>query len=154
MFGDNKMINIFNNYTGWNYSKEFDGVVGFLENKLKRSDMWQREELNKYLSKFHCETCGGSRLKKEALAVKINDKNISEITNLSIEKVLQWFLNLEKSLSDYKKKISDKIIKEIIDRLSFLNNVGLGYLQLSRSSNTLSGGESQRIRLALSLIHI
>ena len=148
IFGDNKMINIFNNYTGWNYSKEFDGVVGFLENKLKRSDMWQREELNKYLSKFHCETCGGARLKKEALAVKINDKNISEITNLSIEKILQWFMNLEKSLSDYKKKISDKIIKEIIDRLSFLNNVGLGYLQLSRSSNTLSGGESQRIRLA------
>ena len=142
------MINIFNNYTGWNYSKEFDGVVGFLENKLKRSDMWQREELNKYLSKFHCETCSGARLKKEALAVKINDKNISEITNLSIEKILQWFMNLEKSLSDYKKKISDKIIKEIIDRLSFLNNVGLGYLQLSRSSNTLSGGESQRIRLA------
>ena len=66
IFGDNKMINIFNNYTGWNYSKEFDGVVGFLENKLKRSDMWQREELNKYLSKFHCETCGGARLKKEA----------------------------------------------------------------------------------------
>jgi len=148
IFGDNKMINIFNNYTGWNYSKEFDGVVGFLENKLKRSDMWQREELNKYLSKFCCETCSGARLKKEALAVKINDKDISEITNLSIEKILQWFMNLEKSLSDYKKKISDKIIKEIIDRLSFLNNVGLGYLQLSRSSNTLSGGESQRIRLA------
>ena len=148
IFGDNKMINIFNNYTGWNYSKEFDGVVGFLENKLKRSDMWQREELNKYLSKFRCEICGGARLKKEALAVKINDKDISQITDLSIEKILQWFINLEKSLSDYKKKISDKIIKEIIDRLSFLNNVGLGYLQLSRSSNTLSGGESQRIRLA------
>ncbi len=148
IFGDNKMINIFNNYTGWSYSREFDGVVGFLENKLKRSDMWQREELNKYLSKFCCEVCGGTRLKREALAVKINNKNISEITNLSIEKLLQWFIDLEKSLSDYKKKISDKIIKEIIDRLSFLNNVGLGYLQLSRSSNTLSGGESQRIRLA------
>ena len=148
IFGDNKMINIFNNYTGWSYSREFDGVVGFLENKLKRSDMWQREELNKYLSKFRCEVCCGTRLKKEALAVKINNKNISEITNLSIEKLLKWFIDLEKSLSDYKKKISDKIIKEIIDRLSFLNNVGLGYLQLSRSSNTLSGGESQRIRLA------
>ena len=148
IFGDNKMINVFNSYTGWSYSREFDGVVGFLENKLKKSDMWQREELNKYLSKFRCEVCGGTRLKKEALAVKINNKNISEITNLSIEKLLKWFIDLEKSLSDYKKKISDKIIKEIIDRLSFLNNVGLGYLQLSRSSNTLSGGESQRIRLA------
>ena len=71
--------------------------------------MWQREELNKYLSKFHCETCGGARLKKEALAVKINDKNISEITNLSIEKILQWFMNLEKSLSDYKKKFQIKL---------------------------------------------
>ena len=148
IFGDNKIINIFNNYTGWSYSREYDGVVGFLENKLKRSDMWQREELNKYLSKFCCEVCGGTRLKREALAVKINKKNISEITKLSIEKLLKWFIDLEKSLSDYKKKISDKIIKEIIDRLSFLNNVGLGYLQLSRSSNTLSGGESQRIRLA------
>ena len=148
IFGDNKMINIFNNYTGWSYSREFDGVVGFLENKLKKSDMWQREEINKFLSKYRCEICDGTRLKKEALAVKINKKHISEITNLSIEKLLQWFIDLEKSLSDYKKKISDKIIKEIIDRLSFLNNVGLGYLQLSRSSNTLSGGESQRIRLA------
>ena len=148
IFGDNKMINIFNNYTGWSYSREFDGVVGFLENKLKRSDMWQREELNKYLSKFRCEICDGTRLKKEALAVKINKKHISEITDFSIEKLLQWFIDLEKSLSNFQKKISDKIIKEIIDRLSFLNNVGLGYLQLSRSSNTLSGGESQRIRLA------
>ena len=148
IFGDNKMINIFNNYTGWSYAREFDGVVGFLENKLKRSDMWQREELNKFLSKFRCEICDGTRLKKEALAVKINQKNISQITNLSIEKLLRWFIDLEKSLSDFKKQISNKIIKEIIDRLSFLNNVGLGYLQLSRSSNTLSGGESQRIRLA------
>ena len=122
--------------------------MGFLENKLKRSDMWQREELNKFLSKFRCEICDGTRLKKEALAVKINQKNISQITNLSIEKLLRWFIDLEKSLSDFKKQISNKIIKEIIDRLSFLNNVGLGYLQLSRSSNTLSGGESQRIRLA------
>ena len=110
--------------------------------------MWQREELNKYLSKFDCEICNGNRLKKEALAIKINQKNISEITNLSIENVLDWFIKLEGYLSDHKKEISQKIIKEIIDRLTFLNNVGLGYLQLSRNSNTLSGGESQRIRLA------
>ena len=148
MYGDNKIINIFNNYTGFNYNRPFEGVVGFLENKLRKSDIWQREELNKYLSKFSCEQCKGNRLREEALAVKINKKNISEITRLSIEKILEWFINLEKNLSDYKKNISNRIVKEIIDRLTFLNNVGLGYLQLSRNSNTLSGGESQRIRLA------
>ena len=148
IYGDNKIINIFNNYTGWNYNKPFGGVIGFLENKLRRSDLWQREELNKYLSKFDCEVCNGNRLKKEALAIKINQKNISEITKLSIEKILEWFVNLEENLTDYKKNISKRIVKEIIDRLTFLNNVGLGYLQLSRNSNTLSGGESQRIRLA------
>ena len=148
MYGDNKIINIFNNYTGFNYNRPFEGVVGFLENKLRKSDIWQREELNKYLSKFSCEQCKGNRLREEALAVKINKKNISEITRLSIEKILEWFINLEKNLSDYKKNISKRIVKEIIDRLTFLNNVGLGYLQLSRNSNTLSGGESQRIRLA------
>ena len=148
IFGDDRLINVFNTYTGWNYNRIYDGVVGFLENKLKRSDVWQREELNKYLSKFECEKCKGTRLKPEALAVKIRNKNISEITNISIERLLQWFLDLEKSLSEYKREISNRIVKEIIDRLSFLNNVVLGYLQLSRNSNTLSGGESQRIRLA------
>ncbi|MFL2660386.1 MAG: excinuclease ABC subunit UvrA [Alphaproteobacteria bacterium] len=148
IFGDNKEINIFNSFTGWNYNRLFDGVIGFLNNKLKRSDQWQRDELNKYLSKVSCEKCEGTRLKNEALAIKINDKNISEISDFSIENLLYWFLELERNLSDFKKQISNKIIKEIIDRLSFLNNVGLGYLQLSRSSNTLSGGESQRIRLA------
>ena len=148
IFGDNKPINIFNKYTGWSYNHQYDGVIGFLEKKLKRSDIWQREELNKYLSKFDCEVCNGTRLKKEALAIKINNKDISEISNLSIENILKWFLNLEDKLSKHKKEISNKIIKEIIDRLTFLNNVGLGYLQLSRNSNTLSGGESQRIRLA------
>ncbi len=148
LFGDNKEINIFNNYTGWSYNRSYDGVIGFLENKLRRSDLWQREELNKYLSKFNCEDCKGARLKKEALAIKINKKNISEITNLSIEMLLNWFVNLEKTLTDYQKEISNKIIREIIDRLSFLYDVGLGYLQLSRNSSTLSGGESQRIRLA------
>ncbi len=148
IFGDGKNINFYNTNTGWSYDREFNGVIGFLEKKLKRSDMWQREELNKYLNKFVCESCNGARLKKEALAVKINSYSINEITELSIEKALVWFKGLEKKLSDYQKQISEKILKEIIDRLSFLNNVGLSYLQLSRSSTTLSGGESQRIRLA------
>ena len=148
LYGDNKMINVFNSFTGWNYNRPYDGVIGFLENKLRRSDIWQKEELNKYLSKVDCESCRGTRLRVEALSVKINNHNISEITKFSIEKLLKWFLSLEQTLNEYKKNISKKIIKEIIDRLSFLNNVGLGYLQLSRNSNTLSGGESQRIRLA------
>ena len=107
----------------------------------------KREELGKYLNKFSCEECTGTRLRNEALAVKINSKNIFDITKLSIDKALDWFIGLEK-INEYDKKISSRIIKEIIDRLSFLNNVGLNYLQLSRSSTTLSGGESQRIRLA------
>ncbi len=148
IFGDGLKISFFNNSTGWSYNQNFDGVIGFLEKKLKKSEMWQREELGKYLNRFTCEQCKGSRLKKEALAVKINNKDINYITSLSIENVLKWFQNLQNKLSEYQKKISEKIVKEIIDRLNFLNNVGLGYLQLSRNSTTLSGGESQRIRLA------
>ena len=148
LYGNNQMINFFNTYTGWSYNKLFNGVLGFLENKLKRSDLWQREELGKYLTKFTCEECGGSRLKKEALSIKIDKCDINFVSQLSIEKALKWFQKLDHKLSNYQKEIASNILKEIIDRLSFLNNVGLNYLQLSRSSATLSGGESQRIRLA------
>ena len=148
IFGNGKIINFYNSYTGWSYNKLFNGVLGFLKNKLKRSDMWQREELGKYLTKFKCEECQGSRLKKEALSIKINKSDINSISQLSIEKALQWFNNLNQHLTSYQKEIASNILKEIIDRLSFLNNVGLNYLQLSRNSATLSGGESQRIRLA------
>ncbi|MEL0245873.1 MAG: excinuclease ABC subunit UvrA [Alphaproteobacteria bacterium] len=148
LHGDGKMIDFYNSYSGWSYNKPFNGVLGFLENKLKRSDLWQREELGKYLTKFKCEECGGSRLKKEALSIKINKCDINFISQLSIEKALIWFKNLDQKLTCYQKEIASNILKEIIDRLSFLNNVGLNYLQLSRNSATLSGGESQRIRLA------
>ena len=148
LHGDGKMIDFYNSYSGWSYNKPFNGVLGFLENKLKRSDLWQREELGKYLTKFKCEECGGSRLKKEALSIKINKCDINFISQLSIEKALVWFKNLGQKLTSYQKEIASNILKEIIDRLSFLNNVGLNYLQLSRNSATLSGGESQRIRLA------
>ena len=109
----------------------FNGVLGFLENKLKRSDLWQREELGKYLTKFTCEECGGSRLKKEALSIKIDKCDINFVSQLSIEKALKWFQKLDHKLSSYQKEIASNILKEIIDRLSFLNNVGLNYLQLS-----------------------
>ena len=148
LHGDGKIIDFYNSYSGWSYNKPFNGVLGFLENKLKRSDLWQREELGKYLTKFKCEECGGSRLKKEALSIKINKCDINFISQLSIEKALIWFKNLDQKLTSYQKEIASNILKEIIDRLSFLNNVGLNYLQLSRNSATLSGGESQRIRLA------
>ena len=148
LLGDGKIIDFYSSYSGWSYNKPFNGVLGFLENKLKRSDLWQREELGKYLTKFKCEECGGSRLKKEALSIKINKCDINFISQLSIEKAFIWFKNLGQKLTSYQKEIASNILKEIIDRLSFLNNVGLNYLQLSRNSATLSGGESQRIRLA------
>ncbi len=148
IYGTGQNIFFQNSFNGWSYDHQYNGVLGFLDKKLKRSDMWQREELSKYLNKFTCEECSGTRLRHEALSIKIDKKNIFEITDLSIEKVLVWFLELEKKLSKYHLQISSRIVKEIIERLSFLNNVGLGYLQLSRNSGTLSGGESQRIRLA------
>ena len=103
MFGDSKNLSFFNSYNGWNYNEEYLGVIGFLEKKLKRSDMWQREELGKYMNKFSCEACSGTRLKKEALAVKINKKHIFDITKLSIDKALKWFRELEENLSNIKK---------------------------------------------------
>ena len=148
LYGDGSEIFVNGGFSGWSYNKRFFGIIGFLETKIKKLDVWQRDELNKYLSKFSCEDCLGARLKKEALTIKINKKNISEITELSIENALKWFECLKENLTRYQIEIADKIIKEITDRISFLNNVGLNYLQLSRSSTTLSGGESQRIRLA------
>ena len=129
-------------------NKKFNGVIGFLKTKLARSDLWQREELSKYLNKFVCNKCNGSRLKEEAIFIKIDNKNIFDITKLSISDSLNWFTNIEKKLKGNDKEISKKIIKEIKNRLLFLQNVGLDYLNLSRSSSTLSGGENQRIRLA------
>ena len=93
LYGNDQFINFFNSYTGWSYNKLFKGVLGFLENKLKRSDLWQREELSKYLTKVTCEECKGSRLKKEALSIKINKCDINFVSQLSIEKALNGFKN-------------------------------------------------------------
>jgi len=149
LYGDNRPINIkFSYFKRGPTTKIYDGVIGFLEKKLARSDLWQREELSKYMNQFICNSCDGSRLKKEAMAVKIDKKTIFEISSLSIKDAKNWFEHLEKKLTGNRKEISEKIIKEIINRLNFLNDVGLGYLNLSRSSTSLSGGETQRIRLA------
>jgi excinuclease ABC subunit A len=130
-------------------SKTFEGVMPNLERRWRETDSsWVREELGRYQSESPCEACGGARLKPEALAVKIAGRNIAEISALAIRPARDWFAGLESELSDKQLEIARRILKEINDRLRFLVDVGLEYLNLSRASGTLSGGESQRIRLA------
>jgi excinuclease ABC subunit A len=130
-------------------SKTFEGVLPNLERRWRETDSsWVREELGRYQSETPCEVCGGARLKPEALAVKIAGKSIAEISILAIRPARDWFAGLEDRLSDKHMEIARRILKEINDRLRFLVDVGLEYLNLSRGSGTLSGGESQRIRLA------
>ncbi len=130
-------------------TKPFEGVIPNLERRLKETDSQGIvEELSKYQSSSHCESCNGARLRPEALAVKINGKTISSATELSIIEARDWFAALPKILSRQQNEVGARILKEINERLSFLVNVGLDYLSLSRASGTLSGGESQRIRLA------
>ena len=136
-------------YEKYDTKKTFEGVINNLERRYLETDSdWKREEISQYQSETNCEKCKGLRLKDEALCVKINKQNISEVTRLSIEDAQKWFVNLENILSLRDKKIAQHILKEINERLNFLLNVGLNYLTLSRESGTLSGGESQRIRLA------
>ncbi len=129
--------------------KPFEGVIPNLERRWRETDSaWVREELSRYQSITDCEACKGLRLKPEALAVKVGALSISEATAFSIKAAGKWFNELEKVLSPKEMEIAVRVLKEIRDRLAFLNNVGLDYLTLSRASGTLSGGESQRIRLA------
>jgi len=127
----------------------FEGVIPNMERRyLETESDWAREEMSKYMLKTPCEACGGARLKPEALAVKIAGKNIAEVTELSIADSFEWFQKVPSKLDHEKQEIAERILKEIVERLRFLNNVGLGYLPLNRISGTLSGGEAQRIRLA------
>ena len=136
-------------YSRFVSDKPFEGVVPNMERRFLETDSaWIREEFSKYQSAAPCEYCHGKRLKPEALAVKVNGLDIMEASEMSIKKARDWFSKVEAKLSPKKAEIAHKILKEIIDRLSFLNNVGLDYLSLSRQSGTLSGGEAQRIRLA------
>jgi len=130
-------------------TKAFEGVLPNLERRWRETDSaWVREELGRFQSETPCEACGGKRLKPEALAVKIAGTDIAEVSWLSIKHAHEWFTALDGKLTDKQMEIARRILKEITDRLRFLNNVGLDYLNLSRASGTLSGGESQRIRLA------
>lgn len=130
-------------------TKAFEGVITSLKRRLRETDSEMiREDLATFQADLPCNGCDGHRLKPEALSVKLNKCHISDITALSIENAKEWFLSLDKVLTDKEKEIGTRILKEINERLHFLNNVGLDYLSLSRMSGTLSGGESQRIRLA------
>ena len=130
-------------------TKPFEGVIGNLNRRILQTDSaWMREELGKYQAAQPCETCDGKRLKPEALAVKVAATDISSVTRLSVADALKWFSEVDAQFTAQQSQIARAILKEINERLGFLNNVGLDYLNLDRTSGTLSGGESQRIRLA------
>ena len=129
--------------------KPFEGVINNIERRFRETDSdWVREELSRYQMAHPCDACGGYRLKPQALAVKIDRAHIGQVTDMSIRAANNWFAELPKKLSKKQNEIATRILKEIRERLQFLVDVGLDYLTLSRSSGTLSGGESQRIRLA------
>ncbi len=129
--------------------KPFEGVIANMRRRWQETDSaWLREELSRYQTSSNCDACDGHRLKPEALAVKIDGHHVGQVTRMSIQDVAAWFDGLEQALSAKQLEIAARILREISERLRFLNNVGLEYLTLSRASRTLSGGESQRIRLA------
>jgi excinuclease ABC subunit A len=130
-------------------TKTFEGIIPNLERRWKETDSaWSREEIERFMSAAPCPSCGGYRLKPESLAVKINALHIGQVSEMSIKVANDWFVTLPEKLNAKQNEIAVRILKEIRDRLKFLNDVGLDYLSLSRNSGTLSGGESQRIRLA------
>jgi excinuclease ABC subunit A len=129
--------------------KPFEGVVANLERRYRETESeWSREEIQRYMTATPCEACRGFRLKPEALAVKIDGQHIGEVSLLSVKAAVDWARGLPAKLDAKRNEIAQRILKEIADRLTFLSDVGLDYLTLARSSGTLSGGESQRIRLA------
>jgi len=129
--------------------KPFEGVITNMERRWKETESdWAREEIGRFMSETPCKACQGFRLKPEALAVKIDGCHIGEISRLSVKDALDWVTRLPSRLSQKQNEIAPRILKEIRDRLTFLLDVGLEYLTLARASGTLSGGESQRIRLA------
>lgn len=129
------------------YYTDFEGIIGNLERRYRETNSnWIKEEIQGYMSEHNCDECNGRRLRKESLAVTVGDKNISEFCDMSVVEAIEYINNLQ--LTERQQLIAKSILKEIRSRLSFLNSVGLEYLTLSRSTGTLSGGESQRIRLA------
>ncbi len=150
LYGSDEIISFkYKSKSGNNYNSSdyYEGIINNLERRyMETSSSWIRDWLENYMVEHVCETCNGARLKDEVLTVLIGNKNIYEITCMSIKELVKFFDNIK--LSEEQTKIADLVLKEIKSRLSFLANVGLEYLTLSRSAATLSGGESQRIRLA------
>ncbi len=148
--GDEKIEIIYNDGTRvFRSNKVFEGIIPNLARRLKESESkWVKEELGRFQSDKDCEKCNGKRLKLETLAVKINKMDIADVSRFTIEEARKWFLELNNILNEQELAISKQVLKEINDRLGFLTSVGLSYLSISRNSGTLSGGESQRIRLA------
>ncbi|WP_158849050.1 excinuclease ABC subunit UvrA [Algibacter sp. L1A34] len=151
MYGGNDKFSVESKTLGVtrDYKIDFEGVANFIENQYKTAESTSLKRWAKdYMDKITCPVCEGSRLKKESLYFKINNKNIAELANSDIVELSEWFKNLNEHLSDKQLKIAEEVIKEIKTRLQFLLDVGLNYLSLNRSSKSLSGGEAQRIRLA------
>lgn len=130
-------------------TQAFGGIIPSLEQKYKRADMaWMKEELSKYRAENVCDSCNGYRLKEESLCVKLADTHVGEVASMNILDAMDWMNKLQNHLNNRQAKIAERVVKEIVARLQFLVNVGLDYLNLARESGSLSGGESQRIRLA------
>lgn len=135
--------------TSSNYFLSFEGVINYVNHQAADNGNGKnKRQANQFIRKVTCSECHGNRLRKEMLYFKINDKNIAELASMDINKLQQWFEGIEKKLSDRQNEIAREVLKEIRSRLTFLLNVGLSYLSLNRTSRSLSGGESQRIRLA------
>ena len=148
--GDQEFSFVFeNSRRRYEFKKNFEGVLPSIDRRLQEtSSNYMRETLSRYQSSAPCKECNGYRLRQEALCVKLAGQHVGEVTQLSVRDALDWFNRLEKNLSARQKKIASLVLREIRARLKFLCDVGLEYLTLARASNTLSGGESQRIRLA------
>jgi len=151
LFGTSERIHLKNSPLGtsMNYMMTYEGVIKYIDaqkddNPSQKAQKWA----NQFVRETPCPECNGQRLKKESLFFRIDGKNISELARLDISELSEWLVNLEDRLTDRQKKIAVEVIKEIRDRIRFLEDVGLNYLSLDRTSRTLSGGESQRIRLA------
>lgn len=130
-------------------TQPFGGIIPSLEDKWNKAEhMWMREEMGKYRSERKCQSCDGYRLNQEALCVRVGDKHIGQVSEMTITEAYEWFENIPNELNNFQTQVSERILKELKNRTQFLRNVGLEYLTLSRESGSLSGGESQRIRLA------
>lgn len=134
--------------TSSNYFLSFDGVINYINNLNENHSRTAKKWANQFIKHTKCPECNGSRLKKETLFFRIDNKNISELAEMNIDKLLKWFDNIEDRMTEKQRLIAKDVLKEIRSRLGFMTDVGLNYLSLNRSSRTLSGGESQRIRLA------